>query len=76
MDETRILSLLALIHEENEAIMTTILSMACYPQDYEKTKRHVEKEWGHAYQRIMRMGTEDEEEQSGKNDNNRATDSD
>lgn len=55
MSDEKIEAMFQLIHEENEAIMTTLLSHVCYPKDYEKTSNDVVHNWDELMMKVMRM---------------------
>lgn len=55
MSDEKIEAMFQLIHEENKAIMITLLSHTCYPQDYEKTKIDLEHNWDEIMMKVMRM---------------------
>lgn len=55
MSDEKIEAMFQLLHEENKAIMLTLLSIACYPHDYEKTRDGVEKNWDELFEKVMRI---------------------
>ena len=44
-NEEKILRALYVIHQENEVIMRTVLTHACYPKDYEETEKKIMRDW-------------------------------
>lgn len=52
-DNEKILNLLTLIHQENTALMSVLLTVASYPQDYEKINKNTQKEWEEAFYRCI-----------------------
>lgn len=55
MDYVKVISLLALLHEENKQLMSMILSMRCLPKDFDSLNEKACKQWDIAYGKIMRM---------------------
>lgn len=55
MTDEKIEAMFQLLHEENKAIMDTILSAVCYPKDYDKTVKDVNKNWDEMMMKVMRM---------------------
>lgn len=51
--EEKIINLLALIHQENEAIMSVLLRLAAYPEDYEKVHSDTISSWEEYYMSII-----------------------
>ncbi len=55
MSDEKIEAMFQLIHEENKAIMVTLLSHTCYPKDYEKEANDVIHNWDDLMMKVMRM---------------------
>lgn len=72
-NEEKIINLLGMIHKENIAIMSTLLTVAAYPQDYDRINNDTIENWEGVFNNIM--GISDEEEQPGANDDSGAVDS-
>lgn len=55
MSDEKIEAMFQLLHEENKVIMDTILSAVCYPKDYDKTAKDLNKNWDELMMKVMRM---------------------
>lgn len=55
MSDEKIEAMVQMLHEENKVIMDTILSAVCYPKDYDKTVKDLNKNWDEMYKKVMRM---------------------
>lgn len=55
MSDEKIAAMFQLLHEENKVIQATLLSKACYPKDYEKAVKDMEKNWDELFEKVMRI---------------------
>ena len=55
MTDEKIEAMFQLLHEENKAIMDTLLSVSCYPKDYDRTVKDVNENWDDLMMKVMRM---------------------
>lgn len=55
MSDEKLEAMFQLLHEENKSIEVTLLSMCCYPQDFEKTRDKLEKDWDKLMRKVVAM---------------------
>ena len=63
MENEMILNLLTLIHRENEALMTVLLRLAAYPEDYEKVRSETIDSWEDGFMSIVNQGNPENNKQ-------------
>ncbi len=55
ISKEKIETMFQLLHEENKAIMITLLSICCYPKDYDETVKDMKENWDELYEKVQNM---------------------